>query len=1263
MVVPRVRIGLAPQFVLTTSALITATSLAIVWFFISEKTEDSENALRAQGLALAADLADNCEYGVLISDTDDLLEHVHRARMGQDVHYVIVQDLQGLVLAQDKPAAFAVPNMVPVTHEALRIGRPFAQFYLSYDGIPLLDACAPITAKRFAQAKEDTGFDDENVLEEAIGTVRIGLSLDGMSAEVAAFKQMATLVTLSVLAMGILILFIMTRRIFRPIEQLVIATRKIAEGDLAYRVQAASGNEIGDLAQSFNMMSQKLKESEEKVANYTEDLQRMVDRRTSELIAVQEQLRVGYELSTFISKSKGSDTLLSDVLERLAETMACSRVGVYVLDEERGCMSIAASIGLSTGFVQGVNDLPLADSRVQKLMHTRDPIVLTPSTWNTPAELMCTEAIGSIVSLPIRSKGQLIGIANLAFAGVWSGSNAILRTVGAQLAIAVESYIFESERKRAGKLLRASEERFKDIVYSMSDWVWEMDAQGVYTYCSPKVQDSLGYPAEELIGKTPFDFMPEDHAAAIAESFQKFLKAKQPIVDLEKWNIHKDGRRVCLLTNGVPQLDPAGNLIGYRGVDKDITSRKRAEEALQEREEYLRTILDSTPVGIALIDVETHMIVDVNPTAAEMIGAPKERIVGQVCHGHICPAKEGQCPIADLRQGIANSEQLLLTEDGRSVPILKTAVPIALGGCRYLLESFTDIGERMEMEERLRVAKDEAEIINKELEKAIRHANKMTIHAESANQAKGEFLANMSHEIRTPMNGVIGMIDLLLTTDLGGDQIEYAETAQSSATALLTVINDILDFSKIEAGKLDLENINFDLRLVVEEVTEIAARRPDAERLEVACLVHHEVPSLVCGDPGRLRQILLNLLGNAVKFTKKGEIFIQVKLDSEADTHAMVRFSIADTGIGISKARQSAIFESFTQANGSTTRKFGGTGLGLSICGQLVGLMGGEIGVESEEGKGSTFWFTTKLRKHDERTLQVTSAPADLRGMRVLIADDNKTNRKVLHDQLVSWGCQPVEVSNGHGAVEVLREASSSGDNIPLAILDMQMPEMDGEAVGRAIKADPMISSTVLVLMTSLGWRGDAERCKDIGFAAYLCKPIRQSRLYDALVEVMTRVVPDQDEEPRLVPDLVTKYSVRERKKGDLRILLVEDNPVNQRVATLILERGGYQVDVANNGREAMEILEGSCYDLIFMDLQMPEMGGLQATRAIREREGSTGEHTPIIAMTAHTMKGDREECLRAGMDDYISKPIQSQEVFDAIHRWTDREDQEREAC
>jgi two-component system, sensor histidine kinase and response regulator len=543
--------------------------------------------------------------------------------------------------------------------------------------------------------------------------------------------------------------------------------------------------------------------------------------------------------------------------------------------------------------------------------------------------------------------------------------------------------------------------------------------------------------------------------------------------------------------------------------------------------------------------------------------------------------------------------------------------------------------------------------MNARLLAANKRANEMAAEAATASAAKSEFLANMSHEIRTPLNGIIGMTNLALDTKLTAEQSDYLETVKLSADALLNVISDILDFSKIEAGKIELEEISFSLTDCVAAALKTIKFRANEKGLELVCDIGTEVPQALKGDPGRLRQVLLNLVGNAIKFTDQGTVGLKVVADVIEEKAANLHFIVSDSGVGIAPEKIDMIFDSFSQADASTTRHYGGTGLGLTISRCLVQMMGGRLWVQSELGVGSHFHFTVRLITEANRAAvtETLASPSILQAVKVLIVDDNGANRLILHHMVRRWGMNPTSVADGRQALEKLSAAEKSNDAFTLILTDMHMPAMDGFAFVRHLKSSGVVATPAIMMLASSGQRGDAARCKELGIAAYLPKPVRQADLREAVMRVL-----HAKQEGMALP-LVTRYTLPDKGEllGSLRILLAEDNRVNQKIALRMLEKRGHHAVLAANGKEALEALAQASFDLVLMDVHMPDMDGIEATIAIREKEKSTGLHQPVVAMTALAMKGDRERCLAAGMDGYLSKPIDLQQLDDLLAEYTDR--------
>jgi PAS domain S-box-containing protein len=948
-----------------------------------------------------------------------------------------------------------------------------------------------------------------------------------------------------------------------------------------------------------------------------------------------------------------------------------------------------------------------------------------------------------------------------------------------------------SEQKKILAELKNSEMRFQDIALSSADWIWELDKNGRYVFASGRVKQILGYNREEILGKTPFDLMPKTEAARVRLIIQKIFAEKRPLLDLENWNLTRDGNLVCLLKNALPILDKNDELLGYRGMDKDITERKRTETQILKQNLLLdginkllqKVFTEETDADLAElclriaeglteskfgfigeINAQNNLdIISMSDPGWDACTIPKsnapvllknmkirglwsEAIINgesQVINapdshpsrvgfpeGHpliqtlLCvPLKHGGKIVGVMT--LANKDPGYERDDQKAVEALATAFIEALNrkraeeaiqretaklsaiisgieegvvfadrddriceindyflkllnkGKEVLGKSLWDVHTGSSVEDlkkyvetfkkdpgappiEIQKTLNEKEVIFRI--KPIRSSDqyeglilnlvdvselvRARKEALAASKAKSEFLANISHEIRTPMNGILGMTELALDTALTPEQNEYLKGIRSSAESLMTLINDLLDFSKMEARKLELESTVFNLEDLLFETLAPLSIQAHRNKLDLACEIAPHLDPDLLGDPGRLRQIVINLVGNAVKFTEKGEVVVTVEEATRSAQDISLHFTIADTGIGIPEEKQKIIFDVFAQADSTMTRKYGGTGLGLAISSQLVDLLGGRIWVESAVGKGSKFHFTARfglLQDSDER--KKPRAKPNFKDLPLLLVEDNASCRRILRELAAGWSLKVREAESAYEATVILDEAKEKKKPFPLILLDANLPGHDSFIILDYIKERPDIAKAIIMMMSTTSNRIDATPWLKLGISAHLSKPIKPTELNNKILHVLGLATKPAEPVP------IAAEPVAAKQRFSYRILIAEDNLVNQRVAIYMLEKQGHQVTGVMNGEEAVEALEKGNYELILMDVQMPKMDGFKATELIRHKEKETGLHIPIIAMTAHAMKGDREKCLQVGMDDYISKPLNAKQLAETVGR------------
>jgi len=781
---------------------------------------------------------------------------------------------------------------------------------------------------------------------------------------------------------------------------------------------------------------------------------------------------------------------------------------------------------------------------------------------------------------------------------------------------------------------QAKFEQSRYLLDSLMDYlphnIYFKDAESCFIRINKALTECFGLnEPSEAFGKNDFDFFTEEHARPAMADEQQIIRTGKPILEKEEEETWSDRPTTWAVTTKMPLYDERGKVVGTFGVSRDITAQRQAQEALRTSEMRYRTLYDSSRDAIMVL-TPTEGFLSGNPAAIKIFGCRDEEEFTSCTPADLSPeyqpdgvlsgAKAQQMMATAMKEGSHFFEWKHRRIDDSEFFATVLLTLLELEGKDYLQATVRDITDQKLAAEELRVAKEAAE---------------------AANEAKSEFLARMSHEIRTPMNAVIGMTELLLDTDMSPTQHEYLGLVRESAESLLSVINDILDFSRIEADKLELGSTTFDVRESLGDTMKALGIRAHAENLELACRFASEVPERLVGDLDRLRQIIVNLVGNAIKFTDEGEVLLNVEVESRSDNDVDLHFSVTDTGIGIPPEKCSTIFDAFEQVDGSRTRKFGGSGLGLAICSRLVGMMGGQIWLESEVDRGSTFHFMVPfVVQMDDSAKPPSVEPAVLENMPVLVVDDNATNRRILSEMLGRWTLKPTATPDVATGLERLRQAAQTGAPYRLVLTDLHMPERDGFALVEEIRQDSELQDAIVIMLTSGDDVGDLDRCEQLGVAARLLKPIKQSELFDAIMQSLGECV--FESEP-------LEVDAPEREQRSLDVLVAEDSLVNQKLVKAILDGRGHRVTLASDGEEALTAVQDQNFDVVLMDVQMPVMDGFEAVAKIREMERSNGGHTPIVALTAHAMKGDRERCLEAGMDGYVSKPIHSKQLFEVI--------------
>ena len=1069
-------------------------------------------------------------------------------------------------------------------HAALytREGKVLAVYSRATGNIEFTPPPVETDGARFAAGKI-VAFHTVELDGKSAGTIYLESDLSTIVAHEEGLAAMVGFALLVSLVLAVLVGSRLQSSISVPILELARTAFAIAvDKDYSVRMESKTGDEIGFLYEQFNAMLARIQDRDKELEQARAELEQRVAERTAYLNALVETSPLGI----VTTDPQGRVRICNTAFERLFQ---CVRTEVTGAD---------------------LNSL------------------VTPSELNEEAaEFARRRKAGENIQATTqrrRNDGTLLDVELYA----------VPMRVGDEDVGTLVIYHDISDRKRAEEALRETNQKLTAIIDGSSLAIAILDLDTNVQIWNPAAERIFGWTAAEVLGR-PLPVVPES-AQEFFKTLHKKVIAGMGVSGLEVVALKKDGSLFDASISRSPWRDASGAVCGTVDLVADITERKQAEEALRSSEERIHLLLDSTAEAIYGINVQGECTF-VNQACVRMLGygEPAEllgRNMHEVAHyswtDGSAHSPEDCLIFRSFRkgEGTHDNDDVLWRADGTSFPVEYWSYPVrqkdeVVGA----VVTFLDITERKRAEDALRSAKEQAE---------------------GANRAKSEFLANMSHEIRTPMNGILGMTQLTLETQLNTEQREYLGMVKSSADSLLKLLNDILDFSKIEADRLDLDVSPFALRESMGEALKALGQLAHRKGLELAWRVEPAVPEWLVGDSGRLRQILVNLVVNAIKFTQRGEVVVSVSVESHTTDGVELHFSVRDTGIGIPAEKQELIFAAFAQADTSTTRKYGGTGLGLAISQRLVKMMNGDISVESEPGKGSIFHFTVRLQAPDAHFVPpVTLEPVALRGLRALIVDDNQTNRLILTELLTQWGMMPEQAASGREALELL-QTDTRGNPFRLALIDAHMPEMDGLMLAQRVKKLPAASSVTMLMLSSAMQAGDIARSHEAGLTGFLTKPVQPSQLLDAILGGLTGT-------GESVPDALDIQSPEQISNmgGGMRVLLAEDNVVNCQLVTRLLEKQGHTVVIAKNGIEALEAVEREELDLVLMDVQMPEMDGLEAIRVIRSNEKISKRHLAIISLTAHVMKGDREKCIEAGADDYIPKPIQPPNLFAAIER------------